>query len=292
MGPGDKRIVERQELDLDQEQQEDRPDDQCCPADRPEDPAERPFACLRRAGEKLDEDVARQLPPEPIADRVVLDLPVKRLMIALRLVGQHHEMHEDVSMDDDEQDRRQKEEGEQRQIDTEDRQLDRIFEKEIGVRDRSRRDCEIKQHEQIGEPQRPADRGGVLDRLLDFLEVTGLFGEVAAGRASWRGARALETGRGFRLARPRRRRSWDAPQAAAAFPIPWALCPKTAAPGGRRDIVSTSIPRGIKRTAAAPKIFRQFLAESQKRSYNGCRRNEASDDDRITTPWRRTEPYR
>jgi hypothetical protein len=83
------------------------------------------------------------LPSEPVADRIVLDLLVKRLMIALRLVGQHHEMHEDVSVDDDEQDRGQKEEREQRQIDAEERQLDRIFEKEIGMRDRARGNREI-----------------------------------------------------------------------------------------------------------------------------------------------------
>ena len=80
------------------------------------------------------------------------DLVVQRLMEPLRLVGQHDQMHERIGVDDEEQDRREEEEGEQRQFDVEERQLDRILEKEIGVRHRARGDREIEENEQIGEP--------------------------------------------------------------------------------------------------------------------------------------------
>ena len=73
-------------------------------------------------------------------------------MEALRLVGQHDQMHERVGVNDEKQDRREEEESEQRQLDVEERQLDRILEKEIGVRHRARGDREIEENEQIGEP--------------------------------------------------------------------------------------------------------------------------------------------
>ncbi len=98
----------------------------------------------------------------------------QRLVEPFRLEGQHHEMHERIAVDDDEQDRREKEEGEQRQFDAEERQLDRLLEKEIGMRHRARGDREIEENEQIGEPQAPADRSRVVDRLLDRLEIVGL----------------------------------------------------------------------------------------------------------------------
>jgi len=73
-------------------------------------------------------------------------------MIALRLLSQKDQMHECVCVHDDEQDRRQEKEGEQRQVDAEERQLDRPLEKEVLVRHRARGDREIEQNEQIGEP--------------------------------------------------------------------------------------------------------------------------------------------
>ncbi len=104
-------------------------------------------------------------------------------------------------MDDQEQDRRQKEEGEQRQVDTEERQLDRLFEEEVGVRHRARSDGEIEEHKKIGEPQAAADRGGVVERLLDRFEVVGLFGD--AGKFLLRGR--VRSGRGCGRRRSRLR---------------------------------------------------------------------------------------
>jgi hypothetical protein len=57
-----------------------------------------------------------------------------------------------------------------------------FFEKEIGVGHRSGGDGEIEQNEQIGEPERPADRSRVVDRLLDRLQIIGLLGNLREGR--------------------------------------------------------------------------------------------------------------
>ena len=73
-------------------------------------------------------------------------------MVALRLVGQHHEMHERVGVHDEKEERGEKEEGEQRQLDVEERQLDRLLEKEVVVRHSASGDRDIEEDEQIGEP--------------------------------------------------------------------------------------------------------------------------------------------
>ena len=101
-------------------------------------------------------------------------------------------------MDDEEEDRREEEEGEQRQFDVEERQLDRILEEEIGVRHRARGDREIEQDEQIGEPQAPADRRRVVDRLLDRLQIVGFGGDWRKVGCGWLG-----------LERPRRGAAFD-----------------------------------------------------------------------------------
>jgi len=54
------------------------------------------------------------------------------------------------------------------------RQLDRVFEKEILVRHRAGGDREIEEHEQIGEPQGAADRRRVVYRGLDRLQIVGI----------------------------------------------------------------------------------------------------------------------
>ena len=83
---------------------------------------------------------------------LVADLVAENRIEPLRLVSQHDEMHERIGVNDYEQDRGEEEEGEQRQFDAEERQLDRVLEKEVGVRHRAGGDREIEQHEQIGEP--------------------------------------------------------------------------------------------------------------------------------------------
>jgi hypothetical protein len=56
----------------------------------------------RWSGEKLDEDVARQLPLQILAHSVRDLAPwiVQRLMVTLPLLGQHDQMHERVSVHD------------------------------------------------------------------------------------------------------------------------------------------------------------------------------------------------
>jgi hypothetical protein len=146
------------------------------PGDRPQKPAEEARAHFRRPGEKLDEDVARQLPLEILARRVgdIAIRIVQRLMVALRLVGQHDQMHERIGMDDDEQDGRESEEGDQRQLDVEERQLDRMLEEKILMRHRTGGDCDIEKGRDIGQPEATADRYRVVDRLLERLQIVGI----------------------------------------------------------------------------------------------------------------------
>ena len=153
MRPGDEVAVIRQELKLHHEQQEDRRDHECDPCDRPQQRAESAFTKVRWAGEKLDENVARQLPPETVTNCGVLaaDLIAEHLIEPFRLVGQHHEMHQRIGVDDEEKDRREEKKGEQRQFYVKEWELDRLFEEKICVRNGAGRDRKIEQHEQIGE---------------------------------------------------------------------------------------------------------------------------------------------
>ncbi len=80
---------------------------------------------------------------------LIADLVAERLIESFRLIGQQDQMHERVGVHDEEQDRREEKEGKQRQFDIEERQLDRILEKEIGMRHRARGDREIEENKQI-----------------------------------------------------------------------------------------------------------------------------------------------
>ena len=110
-------------------------------------------------------------------------------MEPLRLVGQHDQMHERVGVDDEEKDRARKKKASSGSSILRNGSLTGSLEKEIGVRHRAGGDREIEQHEQIGEPQAPADRGRVVDRLLDRRESSAL---AAIGGRS--GAGGLRTG--------------------------------------------------------------------------------------------------
>jgi hypothetical protein len=102
-------------------------------------------ANVTRPDEKLDENVARQLASQAVANRGVLvaDLLAQGRIEPPRLVRQHDQMHERIGVDDEEQDRREEEEGEQRQFDVEERQLDRILQEKVGMRHRARCDRKI-----------------------------------------------------------------------------------------------------------------------------------------------------
>jgi hypothetical protein len=50
---------------------------------------------------------------------------------------------------DDEQQRRQKKEGEQRQLDIEERQLDRVLQEQVGVGDGASGDTEVEQDKEV-----------------------------------------------------------------------------------------------------------------------------------------------
>ena len=103
-------------------------------------------------------------------------------------------MHQRIGVDDEDDKRRQSKKGEERQFDIEEGQFDGAFQQKIFMGDGARRDRDVEENEEIGEPEPAADGGGVLDRFFDLLEIVGLFGDGgqirrAAGGAVWRSAR-------------------------------------------------------------------------------------------------------
>ena len=80
-------------------------------------------------------------------------------------------------MRNDEQNRRQKEKGYERQFDSEKRQLHRAFEQQIRMRNGARRYADIEKSKKITEPNSRADSGRVLDALADCVEIMRLRGE-------------------------------------------------------------------------------------------------------------------
>ena len=208
---------------------------------------------------------------------VVADLSVQRLIKTLRLVSQHHEVDERIGVDERKSSgARKKNASSGSRI--EERQPDRALEKEIRVRHRARGDREIKQDKQIGEPQPPPTEAAsstaflIASRSSAFLGNFGRPGVVASDGGSGRPQRCGTTFErhgfaGIALGTLLRRQS--------AFPIPRALAPRPNFPGGRRDDLFLHQSRAASNERPRPpKIFRQFLAESQKRSYNGARMNE------------------
>ena len=98
-------------------------------------------------------------------------------------------------MDDEDHEGRQSKKGEERQFDIEEGQFDGAFQQKIFVGDGARRERDVRENEEIGEPQPAADGGRIFDRFLDFLEIVGLGGDgetipgADGGGAVWRSAR-------------------------------------------------------------------------------------------------------
>ena len=106
---------------MQEQQQEDGREFHRDPRDGAQEESEFTLAQIRRAREKLDENVARQLPLEILLRRSVYIASrlVQRAIKPFRLLRQHHQMHERVGVDDQEQGRREREEGDQRQFNAE-----------------------------------------------------------------------------------------------------------------------------------------------------------------------------
>jgi len=97
---------------------------------------------------------------------VVADLCLQLVVKDTDLVGQEHEMQQHVGVHDHEDRRTEHEESEQRQIDVEERQLDRVLEEQVLMRDAAGRDGEVEKHEQIADPQSRAHARGLDHRAL------------------------------------------------------------------------------------------------------------------------------
>src|SRR6185295_5071642 len=107
-------------------------------------------AYLMRAGEQLGEYVARKLLPEGL--HVVLRNLTELRIEHAELVGELHEMQQDIGVHDQQQQGGEREKGPDRQLDVEERQLDRSFEKQIAMGHAAGGDRQVKQHEQIADP--------------------------------------------------------------------------------------------------------------------------------------------
>jgi len=109
-----------------------------------------------------------------------------------------------VHVEDDK--RRQSKKGEERQFDIEEGQFDGAFQQKIFMGDGARRDRDVKEYEEIGEPQPAADGGGVLDRFFDLLEIVGFFRD--GGQIRRRRGRGLAPGPPCRPREPPCAQSW------------------------------------------------------------------------------------
>ena len=151
--PGHRFVVVGQELDLKENEQRKRPDHQADQRDQSQHGAVQSGADLARPGKKLHEDVARKLAAQAGPDVLVGDLRQKLCVEDADFVGQHREVQQHISVHDQEYRRSQYEEAEEGQLDAKERKFDRAFEQQIAVRHAADGDDQIKQHEQIAEPQ-------------------------------------------------------------------------------------------------------------------------------------------
>ena len=184
--PGHRFVVVGQELDLKENEQRKRPDDQADQRDQSQHGAVQSGADLARPGKKLHEDVARKLTAQAGPDVLVGDLRQKLCVEDADFVGQHREVQQHISVHDQEYRRSQYEEAEEGQLDAKERKLDRALEQEIAVRHAADGDDQIKQHEQIAEPQPRADIGGIDHRVAQRFEVLRLAGDRRKRRSRLR----------------------------------------------------------------------------------------------------------
>jgi hypothetical protein len=170
-------MVVRQELELEKHQQRDRPGNQADLRDQPQHEPHGAGADFARPGEELHEDVARQLATEASAGVLVGDLFLELGMEGADLAGKHHEMQQRVGVDDQEQQRPEHEKAEQRQVDVEERQLDRVLEEHVPVGDPARGDRKIEEHKKVAQPQPRPDTRGIDHRIAQGLKVLRFGGE-------------------------------------------------------------------------------------------------------------------
>ena len=107
---------------------------------------------VARSGEKLHEDIARQLPAQAGAGVLDPDLRFKLSVERTDLAGQHREMQQRVGMDNQKQRRPEGKKSRQRQFDIQKRQFDRVLEKQILVRNRTRRNREVEKDKNVADP--------------------------------------------------------------------------------------------------------------------------------------------
>src|ERR1700730_7686514 len=109
-----------QKVRLEQKQQKNRTDNQRDPGDQLQGEPKPAFAYVFRPGEKLDKNIAWQLPPESVPHfRGIAELRAKLGVEHGDFRAQHDKMHKRIGMGDDENNRRENKKGDERQIDAE-----------------------------------------------------------------------------------------------------------------------------------------------------------------------------
>jgi hypothetical protein len=139
LDPGNPFKVIGQKLHY-QKQQKNRTDDERDPGNCHQEEAEATFAYVAWPGHKLHKNIARQLPPQTLSRLGrIAKLRVQLFVIHADLRRQHDEMQKRIGMGDNEQNRRQKEKGDERQFNIKERQFDRGLQQKILMGDGARR---------------------------------------------------------------------------------------------------------------------------------------------------------
>jgi hypothetical protein len=184
--PADRLIVVGQELQLEKDKQRDRAYDEAYLRDQPQQEAHYAGAHLARSGQKLHENIARQLAAQAPLHLLVSNLhPEFRIEVA-DLSRKQDEMQKHIGMDDEENERPEHKESEERQVHTEERQLYRALQEKIAVGYAAAGDEKIEKDKEIAEPQARAYTGGVNHCVAQRLEVLCLASEGLRSGRKWR----------------------------------------------------------------------------------------------------------
>ncbi|MFI5011074.1 MAG: hypothetical protein ACHQAY_01880 [Hyphomicrobiales bacterium] len=88
---------------------------------------------------------------------------LERQVVIFRLFRQREQLHKDIEMEDQENGRGHNEESGERQFDVQERHLDRLFEEQIAMRDRSDGDRQIDLEGDEGRPENGSPAGRVVE---------------------------------------------------------------------------------------------------------------------------------
>ena len=174
MSPAHRCVVVGQKLDFKDDQHANRGDRQRNPGHSAQQPAEHAFALTRRAGKKLRKQRIRKPLTYPDTIRLVRHIMLDRLIIGVGRARQQHDLKQHEDMIDHEYQRQQDGGCGQRQVDVDRWQLDRLFEKNLAVRDHRSRRGQVGGEHHEAQPYSRHAAGGIVDRALQGADVEGV----------------------------------------------------------------------------------------------------------------------